>query len=135
MAERLLFHRPDNFAIARELAATYIARKNPRLALAKLQAALKAAPRDPQNITLLAEAMVELDPRKAISVWRELAEIHAEALGRTRAMPRCAPRWRSIPPTGRRGSWRRAGGCRSARRRRGFACRRPRFPPARSRRW
>ena len=79
VAERLLFHRPDNFAVARDLAAAYIARKNPRLALAKLQAALKAAPRDPQNVTLLAEAMVELDSRKAISVWRELAEIHAEA--------------------------------------------------------
>jgi tetratricopeptide (TPR) repeat protein len=79
VAERLLFHRPDNFAVARDLAAAYIARKNPRLALAKLQAALKAAPRDPQNVTLLAEAMVELDPRKAISVWRELSEIHAEA--------------------------------------------------------
>jgi tetratricopeptide (TPR) repeat protein len=79
VAERLLFHRPDNFAVARDLAAAYIARKNPRLALAKLQAALKAAPRDPQNVTLLAEAMVELDPRKAIPVWRELAEIHAEA--------------------------------------------------------
>ena len=79
VAERLLFHRPDNFAVARDLAAAYIARKNPRLALAKLQAALKAAPRDPQNVTLLAEAMVELDPRKAISVWRELAEIHADA--------------------------------------------------------
>ena len=79
VAERLLFHRPDNFAVARDLAAAYIARKNPRLALAKLQGALKAAPRDPQNVTLLAEAMVELDPRKAISVWRELAEIHAEA--------------------------------------------------------
>ena len=79
VAERLLFHRPDNFAVARDLAAAYIARKNPRLALAKLQAALKAAPRDPQNVTLLAEAMMELDPRKAIPVWRELAEIHAEA--------------------------------------------------------
>ncbi len=79
VAERLLFHRPDNYAVARDLAAAYIARKNPRLALAKLQGALKAAPRDPQNVTLLAEAMVELDPRKAIPVWRELAEIHAEA--------------------------------------------------------
>ncbi len=79
VAERLLFHRPDNFAVARDLAAAYIARKNPRLALSKLQGALKAAPRDPQNVTLLAEAMVELDPRKAIPVWRELAEIHAEA--------------------------------------------------------
>ncbi|HXT97109.1 MAG TPA: tetratricopeptide repeat protein [Polyangia bacterium] len=79
VAERLLFHRPDNFAVVRHLAAAYIARKNPRLALAKLQGALKAAPRDPENVTLLAEAMAELDPHRAISIWRELAEIHDEA--------------------------------------------------------
>jgi tetratricopeptide (TPR) repeat protein len=79
VAERLLFHQPENFALARELAASYIGRKNPRLALAKLQRPLRAAPRDPENVTLLAEALATLDPRKAISVWRELAEIHAEA--------------------------------------------------------
>jgi tetratricopeptide (TPR) repeat protein len=79
VAERLLFHSPDNLPVARELAATYIARKNPRLALSRLQGALKVAPRDPETVALLAEAMVQLDPRKAISVWRELAEIHAEA--------------------------------------------------------
>jgi pilus assembly protein FimV len=79
VAERLLFLSPGNVAVARELAAAYIARKNPRLALARLQGALKAAPRDPETVALLAEAMVQLDPRKAISVWRELAEIHAAA--------------------------------------------------------
>jgi tetratricopeptide (TPR) repeat protein len=79
VAERLLFHSPENVAVARELAATYIARKNPRLALSKLQGALKVAPRDPETVGLLAEAMAQLDPRKAISVWRELAGIHAEA--------------------------------------------------------
>ena len=79
VAERLLFHRPDDFAVARALAAAYIARKNPRLALAKLRGALKAAPRDPENVALLAEALAPLDVRKAISVWRELAELHAEA--------------------------------------------------------
>ena len=81
VAERLLFHRPGNFDVARELAAAYITRRNPRLALTKLQAALKAAPRDPKNVTLLAEAMAQLDPQKALSVWRELAEIH-DAAGR-----------------------------------------------------
>ena len=82
VAERLLFHRPGNFAVARELAVAYIARRNPRLALAKLQAPLKAAPRDPANVTLLAEAMAQLDPSKAVSVWRELAELH-DVAGRT----------------------------------------------------
>ncbi len=76
VAERLLFHRPENFAVARELAVAYIARRNPRLALAKLQAPLRASPRDPANVTLLAEAMAQLDPPKALSVWRELAEMH-----------------------------------------------------------
>jgi len=81
VAERLLFHRPNDFPVARELAAAYIQRMNPRLALTKLQGALKAAPRDPRNITLLAEALAQLDPPKAISVWRELAELH-DAAGR-----------------------------------------------------
>lgn len=79
VAERLFFHCPNDYAVARELAAVYIHRRNPRLALSKLQAALKAAPRDPQNVSLLAEALAQLDPPKAISVWRELAEIHHEA--------------------------------------------------------
>ena len=81
VGERLLFHRPENFGVARELAAAYISRRNPRLALAKLQAPLKAAPRDPHNVTLLAEALAQLDPPKALSVWRELAELH-DAAGR-----------------------------------------------------
>jgi tetratricopeptide (TPR) repeat protein len=79
VAERLLFHQPDNHGLARELAASYIERKNPRLALAKLQRPLRAAPRDPDNIVLLAQALETLDPRNAVSVWRELAEIHADA--------------------------------------------------------
>ena len=79
VAERLLFHQPDNHALARELAASYIERKNPRLALAKLQRPLRAAPREPDNVALLAQALETLDPRNAVSVWRELAEIHADA--------------------------------------------------------
>ena len=81
VAERLLFHRPTDFGVARELAEAYIQRRNPRLALTKLQTALKAAPRDPRNVTLLAEALAQLDPPKAISVWHELAELH-DAAGR-----------------------------------------------------
>jgi tetratricopeptide (TPR) repeat protein len=76
VAERLIYHEPHNFPLARELAAVYIARKNPRLALAKLQAAAKAAPRDPDNVQLVALALEQLDPPKAISIWKELAELH-----------------------------------------------------------
>jgi tetratricopeptide (TPR) repeat protein len=81
VAERLLFHEPDNFPVARELAAVYIARKNPRLALAKLQPAAKVAPRDPKNIELVALALEQLDPPKARSIWKELAQLH-DAAGR-----------------------------------------------------
>jgi tetratricopeptide (TPR) repeat protein len=83
VAERLIFHEPDNFPVARELAAVYIGRKNPRLALAKLQGAAKVAPRDPQNIQLVAMALEQLDPPKAMSIWRELAELW-DGRGRSR---------------------------------------------------
>jgi tetratricopeptide (TPR) repeat protein len=76
VAERLVYHEPHNFPLARELAAVYIARKNPRLALAKLQAAAKAAPRDPENVQLVALALEQLDPPKAVSIWKELAQLH-----------------------------------------------------------
>jgi tetratricopeptide (TPR) repeat protein len=76
VAERLIFHEPHNFPLARELAAVYIARRNPRLALAKLQPAAKAAPRDPENIQLVALALEQIDPPKALSIWKELAELH-----------------------------------------------------------
>lgn len=84
VAERIIFHEPDNFPLARELAAVYITRRNPRLALAKLQAAAKAAPRDPQNIELVALALEQLDPPKALSIWKELAELH-DGVGRSGA--------------------------------------------------
>jgi tetratricopeptide (TPR) repeat protein len=79
VAERLIFHEPHNFPLARELAAVYIARKNPRLALAKLQPAAKAAPREPDNIQLVALALEQLDPDKARSIWKELAELYDSA--------------------------------------------------------
>jgi tetratricopeptide (TPR) repeat protein len=82
VAERLLFHQPDNLVVARELAEAYIDRNNARLALAKLQACLKAEPRAPENVSLLARAFEQLDVPKAVSVLRELAEIH-EDLGHT----------------------------------------------------
>ena len=82
VAERLLFHQPDNLAVARELAEAYIDKNNARLALAKLQVCLKAEPRAPENVSLLARAFEQLDIPKAVSVLKELAEIHQE-LGHT----------------------------------------------------
>jgi tetratricopeptide (TPR) repeat protein len=82
VAERLLFHQPDNLAVARELAEAYIDKNNARLALAKLQVCLKAEPRGPENVSLLARAFEQLDVPKAVSVLKELIEIHQE-LGHT----------------------------------------------------
>jgi len=79
VAERLLFFAPENFEVGRELAEVYIGKNNARQALTRLQAAVKADPRDPRNVGLMARAFEQLDAAKAASVWRELAQIHDEA--------------------------------------------------------
>ena len=150
VAERLLFHQPDNLVVARELAEAYIDRNNARLALAKLQACLKAEPRAPENVSLLARAFEQLDIPKAVSVlqasWRRSTRSWATPPSATsrsgarwrwsRAIPSC---WRrrdatgsTSPPGRRRRRFRAARRC--ARRCRAAAAsagRRPR----RHRRW
>jgi tetratricopeptide (TPR) repeat protein len=79
VAERLLWHKPDNHPLNRELASLYLARNDPRRALQKLQVCFKADPRDEETLVLLAQAFQGLDQKaKAISVLRELARIHDE---------------------------------------------------------
>ena len=80
VAERLLYHRSNDVRVAKELAETYIARRDPKRALAKLQICFKADPRDVSTLSLLAEAFLMLSQTdKAISVYREVARIHREA--------------------------------------------------------
>jgi len=80
--ERLLFHQPDNFAKARELAEAYVAKGSPRLALPKLQACLNLDPHDPAILSLLARALELLGQiPKAVSVLKELVRL-CEELGR-----------------------------------------------------
>jgi len=80
VAERLLYHRGNDVQVARELAETYIERRDPKRALAKLQICFKADPRDVSTLSLLAEAFLMLSQTdKAISVYREIARIHREA--------------------------------------------------------
>jgi pilus assembly protein FimV len=79
VAERLLFHQPDNHALNRELAALYLHRNDPRRALQKLQASFKADPRDVDTLALLASAFQALEQKsKTVSVLKELARIHQE---------------------------------------------------------
>ena len=80
VAERLLYHRSNDVRVAKELAETYIARRDPKRALAKLQICFKADSRDVSTLSLLAEAFLMLSQTdKAVSVYREVARIHREA--------------------------------------------------------
>ena len=80
VAERLLYHRSNDVRVAKELAETYISRRDPKRALAKLQICFKADPRDVTTLSLLAEAFLMLSQTdKAVSVYREVARIHREA--------------------------------------------------------
>lgn len=86
VAERLLWHKPDNQSLNRELAALYLRRNDPRRALQKLQACFKADPRDVETLGLLAQAFQALDQKaKTVSVLKELARIHNENKQRDRA--------------------------------------------------
>lgn len=80
VGERLLYHRSNDVRIAKELSETYIQRRDPKRALAKLQICFKADPRDVSTLSLLAEAFLMLSQTdKAVSVYREIARIHREA--------------------------------------------------------
>ena len=86
VAERLLWHNPENHALNRELAALYLQRKDPRRALQKLQASFKADSRDVETLGLLAQAFFALDQKaKTVSVLKELAKIHIENKARDKA--------------------------------------------------
>jgi pilus assembly protein FimV len=79
VAERLLWHKPDNHALNRELSGLYLRRNDPRRALQKLQACFKADPRDVETLGLLAQAFQALDQKaKTVSVLKELARILVE---------------------------------------------------------
>ncbi len=80
VAERLLFHRPDDAALARELSAMYLERQDAKRALAKLQICFKTNPRDVDTLDLLAQAFHQLGQTpKTVSVYKEVARIHQEA--------------------------------------------------------
>jgi len=86
VAERLLWHKPDNHALNRELAGLYLRRNDPRRALQKLQACFKADPRDVETLGLLAQAFQALEQKaKTVSVLKELARVHVENKSRDKA--------------------------------------------------
>ena len=79
VAERLLWHKPDNVPLNRELADLYLRRADPRRALQKLQTCFKSDPRDVDTLGLLAQAFQALDQKgKTVSVLKEMARVLVE---------------------------------------------------------
>jgi tetratricopeptide (TPR) repeat protein len=79
VAERLVYHKPEDVEVTKELAEIYLRKQDPRRALQKLQLAFKSNPRDEQTLEMLAQAFEDLEQTaKTISVLKELANIHAE---------------------------------------------------------
>ncbi len=80
VSERLLFHRPNDARVARDLAQHYLARQDAKRALPKLQVSFKANPKDVETLEMLAQAFREFGQLpKTISVYKEIAKIHGEA--------------------------------------------------------
>lgn len=80
VAERLLFHQPNDVELARELAGLYLERGDAKHALAKLQTCFKVDPKDVPTLQLLGEAFHLLGQHtKTISVYEEVARLHAAA--------------------------------------------------------
>ena len=74
VAERLLYHQPDDYEISKLLAAHYISRKDGLKALARLQVCFTHTPNDPEVLDLLAQVFEFLgQPQKAVAVLKSLA--------------------------------------------------------------
>lgn len=79
VAERLLFHTPDNAEIIKELARCHLEQGDGLRALTRLQSGFNLNSRDAETLDMLAQAFVVLGkPDKAISVLKELAHIYTQ---------------------------------------------------------
>jgi tetratricopeptide (TPR) repeat protein len=80
VGERLLYIRPDDLNLARELASRYLEQGDAKHALSKLQICFRANPKDIGVLELLAEAFRTLGQKtKAVSVYRQISRLHADA--------------------------------------------------------
>jgi tetratricopeptide (TPR) repeat protein len=79
VTERLLYHRPEDAKVARDLAKHYLDRHDAKRALPKLQVVFKANPRDIVVLEMLAESFIALGQGpKAVSVLKEIARLLLE---------------------------------------------------------
>lgn len=77
VADRLLYHSPEDANIARRVAALHMEREAPQHALFRLQACYRANPCDTEVLSMLGTCFSQLGQgHKALTVLRELARIH-----------------------------------------------------------
>lgn len=77
VAERLLYHQPDEAIVAKRLAAIYVAQDEPQRALPKLKKAYEARPEDLEVLGLLADTFGQLGQvHKSVAVLKEMARIY-----------------------------------------------------------
>lgn len=77
VAERLLYHQPDDAVIAKRLAAVYVAQEEPQRALPKLKKAYDARPEDLEVLSLLADCFAQLGQvHKSVAVLKEMARLY-----------------------------------------------------------
>jgi Tfp pilus assembly protein PilF len=78
VAERILYYQPEDLALGKELAASYLDRNNARAALARLKPCFEANQSDPAILDLLARCFEQLgQPHKSLPVLKELCRIYA----------------------------------------------------------
>jgi tetratricopeptide (TPR) repeat protein len=79
VAERLIYHDPNNIQLIKELANIYLQRGDTKRALGKLQICFKADAQDLETLSMLAMAFGELNqPSKTVSVYKEMAKIYSD---------------------------------------------------------
>lgn len=77
VAERLLWHDPENVSVSKDVARYYIAQRESRRALQKLQTAFKADSQDVETLQMLAEAFHGLKQRdKSATILKELGKVY-----------------------------------------------------------
>ena len=80
VAERLLFHRPTDIEVCKELASIYLEQDYPQRALPKLHICYKSRPRDTEVLTILSSVFEQLhQTHKAVVTLKELARIYEES--------------------------------------------------------
>ncbi len=99
VAERLLYHQPDDAAVAKKLAAIYLTQEEPQRALPKLRKAYEARPQDLEILGLLAESFSQLGQvHKSVAVLKEMARLYDQS-GLLHERDECWTRVLMLDPT------------------------------------